>query len=408
MLAIEVYRKTAGGEFLSGSTDPSKANNSDPIVDDYAQYRVVLLSGSLRLSGSTTWILALQGALRQIACPVIHIAVGEPSEVGVPDDYTVLYTGRARRHWLLRLSRILQLHKLLPEWFDSKSDQVTGRRIQAILRRRGWQDRLDLVIKDFTGDTPGCLKAWPLVSVIHQNLSPDRGSPARSNPARRVPAPRSETDPALILAAVSRAVAEDARGVGLDVSCILYNPLDVERLRRLAAADHPHGDYLLFAGSLHRDKGVYQLLEAFARAGLSQQLWYVGAGKELQGLQSRARSLGIDDRVVFLGYRDNPYPYIAQARLLVLPSRREAMGYVCLEAAALGTPFLVSDYPAAAEFFDPGVQIALDPEGDFVERLSQRLRESLESPVEPGVLDGVFERLAPGAVARSYLALISQ
>ncbi len=362
----------------------------------YSGLRIILLSGSLRLSGSSTWILALQRALREIGCPVIHIAMGEPSQVAVPDDLDVRYTGRARRHWMLRACRLLQLHKLFPAWFESKADEVIGGRIDAILRQAGWQDRIDLVIKDFTCDTPSCLKVWPLVAVIHQNLSPDWHDPGM----------RMKAEPGFMLAAVSKAVAEDARTLGLDVHHMLYNPLDVTRLRQLAALDEQQGDFLVFAGSLHRNKGVYELLEAYALAGLSQQLYFVGAGKELAGLQHRAGELNVADRVVFTGFQENPYPYMRAARLLILPSRREAMGYVCLEAAALGTPFLVSDYPAAAEFFEAEAQICLAPEAGFVERLASRLIDAMKYPQPPGVRTGVMEKLAPEAVAKSYLSLI--
>lgn len=362
----------------------------------YAGLRVILLSGSLRLSGSTTWILALQRALREIGCPVVHIAVGEPSQVAVPEDLAVRYTGRARRHWMLRACRLLQLHKLFPAWFELKSDNVIGARIEVILCETGWQDRVDLVVKDFTCDTPSCLKAWPLVAVIHQNLSPDW----------RDPDMRAKAEPGFTLAAVSEAVAEDARALGLDIPHILYNPLDVTRLRQLATRDEPQGDFLMFAGSLHRDKGVYELLEAYVLAGLPQQLYFVGAGKELAGLQQRARALNVADRVVFTGFQENPYPYIRAAHLLVLPSRREAMGYVCLEAAALGTPFLVSDYPAAKEFFDAEARVALEPRTDFIERLAGRLVAALTYPAKPGVRSGIFAKLEPAVVAKSYLSLI--
>ena len=158
---------------------PDKHNSQSDInaAAPYTGLRIVLLSGSLRLSGSSTWILALQRALRGVGCPVVHIAMGEPSQVAIPNDLEVHYTGKARRHWLLRMCRIVQLHKLLPKWFEAKTDRVISGRVNAVLQQLCWQDHLDLVIKDFTCDTPTCLKVWPLVAVIHQNLSPDWHEP---------------------------------------------------------------------------------------------------------------------------------------------------------------------------------------------------------------------------------------
>lgn len=365
----------------------------------FGNYRVLLVSGNLRLSGSSTWILALQGALRQLGCPVIHIVLGDHSEVAVPREYFLEYTGRARSHPLLRISRLLQLHKLFPAWFASYSDQVLNHRVAKILASQGWQGRLDLVIKDFTCDLPSYFEQQPVLAVIHQRLSASWDSDSSL---------RGKARAGYRLAAVSRAAAADARQLGLDVSDVLYNPLDAEKLLRDAAAPSPVGNYVLYAGKLDRSKGVFELLEAYAQSGLQQQLWYVGSGPEQQRLEDRAAQLGLVGQVQFVGFQPNPYPYMKGAQLLVLPSKSEAMGYVCIEAAILGTPFLVSDYPAAAEFFQPGAIVALEPQASFIRRLALRMVEALSHPAQPALRDGVLSRLQPQAVGLSYLSLVSR
>jgi glycosyltransferase involved in cell wall biosynthesis len=365
----------------------------------FANYRVLLLSGNLRLSGSSTWILAMQGALRQLGCPVTHIVLGDHSEVAVPEEYSLIYTGRARSHPLLRFSRLLQLHKLFPDWFAARSDQVLNHRVAQILAGLGWQERLDLVIKDFTCDAPSCFGQQPVLAVIHQSLS------ARWDSDPRL---RGKVRAGYRLAAVSSAVAADARQLGLNVVDTLYNPLDPDRLRRLAAAASPVGNYIVYAGKLDRSKGVVELLEAYARSGLQQQLWYVGSGPEQQCLEDRAAELGLVGQVQFLGFQSNPYPFIQSAQLLVLPSRSEAMGYVCIEAAVLGTAFLVSDYPAAAEFFQPEAIIALEPQASFSDRLARRMVEVLSQASEPALQDDVLGRLEPRSVGLSYLKLVPE
>ena len=365
----------------------------------FAGYRVLLVSGSLRQSGSSSWILAMQSALRRAGCPVVHIVLGEPSEVAVAEGFSVIYTGRSRRHPLLRVSRLLQLHKLFPAWYGVRSDRVLNQRVANALGRMGWQGRLELVIKDFTCEVPSYFRHQPVLSVIHQALS---ASWAHN------PKLRNRASEGYRLAAVSAAVAADARQLGLDVKHVLYNPLDITEIQRLGAAFKPAGDYLVYVGKLDRNKGVFELLEAYAESGLALQLWYVGRGNEREQLQRRAVELGVAERVQFLGFQANPYPYMRQARLLVLPSKSEAMSYVCLEAAVLGTPFLVSDYPGALEVFLPSALVALEPQAGFVERLAQRLSEAIAHPVEPALLDGVVARLQPEAVALSYLELVPE
>jgi glycosyltransferase involved in cell wall biosynthesis len=61
------------------------------------------------------------------------------------------------------------------------------------------------------------------------------------------------------------------------------------------------------------------------------------------------QQLGLERRVHFLGFQENPYPAIANSDLLLVPSLYEGFGLVVAEAAALGVPAVVSDVPALCE-----------------------------------------------------------
>lgn len=97
----------------------------------------------------------------------------------------------------------------------------------------------------------------------------------------------------------------------------------------------------LFVGRLVRDKGVFDLVKAFAtlnaRHGL-WELWMVGPDEEdLQAsLQIEAERLGA--RIRWFGPTSIPERYMAAADVLVLPSYREGFGSVVIEAAACGVP----------------------------------------------------------------------
>ncbi len=378
------------------------SEHANDAIADYSQMRIVLLSGTLRLSGSTTWILGLQGALRQLGCPVLHIVAGERSLVPVPPQYNICYTGRARSDPLLRLARVVQLHKLFPRWFEQHSDRVLSKRIASVLEQRGWEDHLDLVIKDFTSACPSYFDPYKVLSVIHQMLSPGWQDSKLHRQAQRDD----------MLAAVCATVAQEVGKLGLQVPHVLYNPLDSEQVRQQSTAFTVAEDFILFVGSLSKGKGVYELLDAYVMADLALPLWLVGSGQEKAGLEARARELGLVGRVKLLGYQPNPYPYIARAKLLVLPSRSEYRGwaeatpYVCLEAAVLGTQFLVSDYAAAAEFYEPRVRVAYEPEAGFTRRLADAMRNAIEHPAAPGMLPGVLNKVAPEVAARAYLELV--
>jgi glycosyltransferase involved in cell wall biosynthesis len=370
-------------------------NGHNPACQDL---RVVIVTRKLGRSGTTTWALQMQGAFRQIGCPVVHIVIGRRRQHPVPDEYAIEYTGNIRSHPLLRAARLLQIHKLAPKWYRDTTDQVANRAVDDLLRQRGWHDHVDLVIKNFSTYSPSCLNRFQLLAVVHQQLSLDWKDAEL----------RSRNTPNLILAAVSKPIAEDAATLGLDIRHVLVNPLDAELLQRKAAEKVIDGEFIVFVGSLYRGKGVYELLEAYAQSQTDLPLWFVGGGKEEAGLKSRADDLGIGQKVKFFGFLHNPYPYIARARLLVLPSHSEAMSYVCMEAGALGTQFLVSDTGGVDDFFTERATISLLPETDFVVRLAQRIRYELEHPCEPGLQPGILEQVTPKAVAHAYLSIIDK
>ena len=105
---------------------------------------------------------------------------------------------------------------------------------------------------------------------------------------------------------------------------------------------------MLFMGRVTRDKGVYELLEAF-RVLVDRYnnivLLVVGP------LESDACSLITEighqslKKVVFCGYTDTPEFFFSVADLLVLPSYREGFGSVVIQAAAMQVPAVGSDIP---------------------------------------------------------------
>lgn len=90
---------------------------------------------------------------------------------------------------------------------------------------------------------------------------------------------------------------------------------------------------------LHPDKDHLTLLEAFARlpAGTAR-LKLVGDGPERSRLEHHARTLGLRDRVEFLGERADVESLMPHFDCFVLASRTEGLPMVLLEAMASGVP----------------------------------------------------------------------
>lgn len=87
-------------------------------------------------------------------------------------------------------------------------------------------------------------------------------------------------------------------------------------------------------------------------------LWYIIGptypGQEYDTLMENLDRYGVRDYVKLLGGKDNPYPYIAKADLLVSTSLSESWGYTINEAKVLGVPSVSTDWGAAKESIEDG------------------------------------------------------
>lgn len=118
---------------------------------------------------------------------------------------------------------------------------------------------------------------------------------------------------------------------------------------------------LLFVGRLVPVKGVPMLLEAIARlrvrVSIPVTLTIIGEGPQREELETRLRSLGLEDSVQFLGSRSatEVAREMQASHLLCLPSVRESGGAVLLEAMACARPVIALNYGGPGELVDDQV-----------------------------------------------------
>jgi len=111
---------------------------------------------------------------------------------------------------------------------------------------------------------------------------------------------------------------------------------------RALADRRPDGPLALALGRLHRNKGFDVLIEALPRAA-HVHLWLAGDGPERAALERRARQVGVESRVRFLGWRDDVPSLLAACDFLVVPSRQEPLGNTIVEAWAASRPVIASE-----------------------------------------------------------------
>jgi len=161
--------------------------------------------------------------------------------------------------------------------------------------------------------------------------------------------------------------------------------MDAQRRRDLRAqlGLEPETVGLVIVGRLTARKGHRLLLEALRR--LADELlppWrllIVGDGEEEEALRAQSAAAGLEQRVAFLGHREDARLIMAAADLLLLPSTLETQPLVLTEAMAAGRPVVAARIFGIPEIVSDGQTGVLVPPGD-VEALATATRRLIEDP----------------------------
>ncbi|MCK5214803.1 MAG: glycosyltransferase family 4 protein [Candidatus Omnitrophica bacterium] len=98
-------------------------------------------------------------------------------------------------------------------------------------------------------------------------------------------------------------------------------------------------------GRLEEVKGPEHLIEAaqiVLKKNAKVRFLFVGDGALRQSLETRCNQMGINDKVIFTGWRADVPQILSVIDILVLPSINEAVGRILLEAGALGIPVVAT------------------------------------------------------------------
>jgi sugar transferase (PEP-CTERM/EpsH1 system associated) len=171
---------------------------------------------------------------------------------------------------------------------------------------------------------------------------------------------------------VSHNVADfAAKEIGLPVDrlVVIQNGIDTNVFRPASAQPAKPPDHLTigYVGRLEQVKGVNFLIDAFAPLVAEHphlQLHLVGDGSERAALAQQAQTLGLGDKVQFLGIRSDMPALYPTFDLFVLPSLWEGMPNVALEAMACGVPVIATNTGGTPEVVQDGNSGLLVPPGN--------------------------------------------
>lgn len=136
---------------------------------------------------------------------------------------------------------------------------------------------------------------------------------------------------------------------------VIENGYDIERINRLAKQELDDAEenfikdkqVVITVGRLNSQKGQWHLLRAFAdvTTKLNNTVLVIVGGGELEDyLRNIVKKLGIEDKVLFVGYSNNPYKYLSRSDIFVMPSLYEGFPNAMAEAICLGLPCIATTF----------------------------------------------------------------
>lgn len=280
-------------------------------------------------------------------------------------------------------------------------------RLALILRRIFKEQKFDKIYSFMEGaNYPAILADKRTIGSIHCN--PDKCFAARDWLFSRLVYPRARK-----IICVSDAITElVSNKLHLKNAVTVYNPTNFQRIQQ--AIQEPvdfHEDYIVAVGRLVKEKNFELLVDAFALSKTKDhcRLLILGEGDKRQAIEERIKANNLEGRVVLLGFKKNPFKYLAQARFLVSSSDTEALPMSLIESLSLNVPVVSTDCPTGPrEIIDPLQNGLLTPVGDAkalgeaIDKLyfDKELYETLKSNAKPSV-----EHLSINKIATEMLEL---
>lgn len=141
-------------------------------------------------------------------------------------------------------------------------------------------------------------------------------------------------------------------------AAVVYNVVDEDRIKELAKEMPEHEfdkniiNFITVSRIENGIKGserIPEIAKMLCDNGMDFRWYIVGDGPDGALCEATVKEKGVADRVIFVGSKENPFPYLASANASVSISRTESFGLSVLESLVCGTPVIAGEYPALKE-----------------------------------------------------------
>lgn len=176
-----------------------------------------------------------------------------------------------------------------------------------------------------------------------------------------------------------------------DIDGKSISPIDSERIN------------FITMGRLSPEKNHKELFSAFSiiykTINKNIRLYVLGSGTLEQELRKMIKELNLEDCIILLGQKENPFVIMKQCDYFILPSLYEGQPMVLLEALTLGIPIIASDIPANRYVLKDG-ELGNLILGTSSEAIVAAVQNLIVNPIKAPIFD--YERYNKQAIEEFY------
>ncbi|MBK2000236.1 MULTISPECIES: glycosyltransferase [Campylobacter] len=192
---------------------------------------------------------------------------------------------------------------------------------------------------------------------------------------------------------------------------ILYNAIDLENIEKKSEEEITLKDkFILSVGRLDAGKNHTLLIRAYARLKTDLKLVILGEGILKNELEKLIQELDLENKVLLLGFDNNPYKYMSKCEFFAFASIFEGFSNVLIESLACGCAVVCTDHKSGAkELFgnnEFGLLVEVNNENSMFEGLKtmledENLRRAYKNKAKNRALD--FDKVKIARNALEYL-----
>ncbi|MEN8076858.1 glycosyltransferase [Clostridioides difficile] len=145
-----------------------------------------------------------------------------------------------------------------------------------------------------------------------------------------------------------------------DKTEVFYNIINTDEIKKLSHEgksfeDKFDGIRILTVGRLTKEKGcdiLPDIVTNISNKGFNIRWYVIGDGEEKEGLAKMIAENNLEDRLILLGSKDNPYPFLKDCDIYIQPSRHEGYCITLGEAKRFNKPIITTNFVGALEQID--------------------------------------------------------